>query len=154
MCDLSKLTLLIYAIMVQNICFSQESTVHKKDSIMNFLIRGLWIQYEIEKQWNPNNDTLIKYTKEEHQIYYMARITDPDKDSIFIMKDKYAELTAEFFERKTGMKRKEIHRSLNMIKVLDKDLIEEWINWYNYNKENTKLKELYKILNTKHNNGS
>lgn len=110
---------------------------------MNFLIRGLWIQYENEKLWNPNTDTVIQFTADEEALYYNAI---PLADSLFSLEPKYAEKTATYFELKTGLKRSKVHKALNLIPVLDKRLIHNWTIWYRKNRNQVELKELERIV--------
>jgi len=110
---------------------------------MEFLVRGLWIEYEIEKGWNPNSDTSIFYSNEELLKYYASK---PIDDSLFTNEPKYFEETAKFFESKTGLIRSKTHYELHLISVLDKQLIKNWTAWYQQNRKRIKLKELKRIV--------
>jgi hypothetical protein len=113
---------------------------------MNFLVRGLWIQYEREKELNPNNDTIIQYSREEENKYYSAEMSVYNSDTVYIMKDKYFQRTAEFFEKNTGTKRNSIHRATQMIPFLEKDQIIQWQKWYSKKRNQIKLEELEEII--------
>jgi hypothetical protein len=122
---------------------------NEKDSICNFLVRGLWIQYEIEKNWNPNNDTTILYSSEAEEIYYkkqLATIGDNTEDSIYLSIPRYAEETAIIFERKTKLER-EFAPNSHYGRVLSKNLIEQWTKYYLKNRRKFRIGELQKILN-------
>jgi hypothetical protein len=114
-----------------------------EESTVDFLIRGLWIQYEIEKTWNPNNDTTINYSEKELLLYY-DRI--PLGDSLVSLQPKYDEKTSQWFEQRTGRKRKVIHKAQTLIKLLDKKLIVDWTRWYQLNKSNADIAELVTIV--------
>lgn len=110
---------------------------------MNFLIRGLWIQYEIEKEWNPNTDTTINFSRSEEQLYYQGRDLG---DSLLSMEPKYSYKTSAYFEQRTGQTRRKIHLVQTLISVLDKQLILAWTDWYQRNKEKVNLKDLESIV--------
>lgn len=132
----------ITLILVSSTILSQNDDVSKKDSLAHFLIRGLWIQYEVEKGWSNNNDTIITYSPEEYSKYYRSEKIDENYSTEI---DIYARKTASWFEQKTKTKRRNIHRAQNLTQVLDKRIIEIWTTWYEKNKSKVKLKELEKI---------
>ncbi|SHI31386.1 hypothetical protein [Aquimarina spongiae] len=136
---------LIILVLVSTVTFSQNDISSKKDSITEFLIRGLWIQYEVEKAWSNNNDTIITYSPEEYSQYYQSERVD---ENYSIQIDIYARKTSSLFEKKTKITRRRIHRTQNLTPVLDKKIIEIWSAWYDRNKSKVSLKELEKI--TKH----
>jgi hypothetical protein len=143
---LIKYSVFLFLIICQFSGYSQTTEDNKKDSIMNFLVRGLWIQYEREKELNPNNDTLIQYTREEEKKYYSAEISSFNSDTFYLMNGNYVQKTLEFFEKKTGIKRKTIHRATQMIPFLDKDIIIQWQKWYSMKRNQINLDELNLII--------
>ena len=140
--------IIIGIFLIQSSLFSQNNLEEKKDSIADFLIRGLWIEYEQQKQWSYDKDTIITYTADEYSKYYSANPIELDSiEVVYLMEDNYARKTADFFEEKTKIKRKSIHKAQSLIPILGKDIIEEWTLWYNRNKKKislTTLRELCK----------
>jgi len=134
-------------VLIQSLVYSQNNNESKKDSIMNFLFRGLWIEYEQQKHWSSEKDTIINFTSDEYEKYYSAKSTELDSlGTIFIMEDNYARRTAAFLEKRTKLKRKQIHKAQNLIPILDKEIIKKWNSWYLYNKMNVNLSELTELL--------
>ena len=139
--------IIIGIILIQTPMFAQDNTELKKDSIMNFLIRGLWIEYEQQKQWSSDNDTIIKYTADEYANYYTSNPIELDSlETVYVMEDNYARKTADFFEEKTNIKRNNIHKAQRLIPILDKTVIQKWNQWYNRNKLKVNLVQLIKII--------